>query len=251
MTLAVRERRGRPVIVLKVAWQLGSIFIACAYLGCHAAELPSEAGRLEEGDAQAIGLVRDWISRRERTLHAAERFDPLAVSLRSDPSDAVVGMSYWQGSYAPPGTNNDSLTIAAARGPKGAQLLESPADWFRAARATGWRPASKPNVVEACVEVVSNVSRDSGAEPRVKFFRDSFSVYVGDAGIFPDSARAYAFRHQMKDVQVVGDSATGFTASFWMLEPGKARFYRCKVSTQSFELDAVDSLDGIGLFPLH
>lgn len=217
---------------------------------CRGAERQVRGASLEERDAAALRLLRAAAARRDRQLSGgwSQRFDPAAVRFESAASPAVSGLTYWWGSYIPPGTADVVLDVVAARGPTESRLLESPTDWFQAAHSAGWHPVTAAAALEGCVDAVETAGPRGWPDRRAWLYRDSSSVTNDEEfGVYPESARAFAVRRGLEEGRLAGDSARGFTGSFWMLEPGQTTRYRCTVLRSSFKLEAIDSLTEMGL----
>ena len=227
------------------------MFIACLACTSRSAEDPA-SDAMEARDARALALVRAALAHRDSAFRRvnAPRFAAERVQFRSSMSEAVPGMSYWWGTYAPPATSDVLLERVAARGPTEARLLTTPDDWFAAARSADWRPASAAAALTGCLEAVRAAGPRRAPLPDALFYRDSFSVSNEAFGVYPESARAFAFERRFEEAEVSGDSARGFTAAFWMLEPGRMTRYRCVASATRFRLVAIDSSRDMGLVPL-
>jgi hypothetical protein len=80
------------------------------------------------------------------------------VHVQAEASGAIPALTYYWGSYMPPGTADVLITAVAAQLGQQIVPIKRPEDWGNLVIASGWRPTDTAATLQACVELASRTS---------------------------------------------------------------------------------------------
>lgn len=154
--------------------------------------------------------------------------DPAELSVRTEMSDLIPGVSYHSTAYAPPQTADLMIEAFAAIFRDTAVVIEGPEDWVRILRAARWSPADAAAAQAACAEFVrATGSRRSGIWPATMYTDSSL---LHSAGV----SEAETLRHRLSPPVVQRTPREdSWTVVAWFLEQGQATQYKCRIGPGS------------------
>lgn len=217
-------------------------------VGCAASTPPdrraTDDARASAGDSTAalLRVLADDFRRHLPPDLQGYTVDTADITLTALPSAVVQGLTWHVGEYRPPDTGDMELVAVAGWRNAVPVPIRTPGDWTAVVSASGWRPSTEDDVIDACEDLLRAVGvlRDPHWPP---------TVFRGDSPLPADVADAEAALSHLRAPEVRMEPDGGGAATLWAIERGRITRYRCEVDADaSAALTQLASVPGIG-FP--